>query len=331
MSDYGNEGGEEFECEWPSDNENDQDMGGPEIDMQNTFYTAEDAKRTRPAEAIEMYENVAAMAESIGEHVVKYRFDSYKNIIVLSAQLQLLEKMVENQRNLLTLVTKVTKEELSEAVNNVLDAVANHLAAQPDYQKQIYKMTLDKLRSNNESIWFKTCLSMGKIYQDLKNFDLLDQLLSELKESCRTGSNTFDNSKANNLLEVFAMEIQMCSSTKNNARMKAVYHEAQKLSSVNNDPRIFAIIKETGGKVFMGEKKWDSALNEMFDSFKDYQEIGNTRAKTVLKYVILASILSGSQIDYAETREAKVYIDDPQIQAIVLLRKAYEKNDINTI
>ena len=81
----------------------------------------------------------------------------------------------------------------------------------------------------------------------------------------------------------------------------------------------------------MGEKKWHDALNEMFESFKNYQEIGNTRAKTVLKYVILASILSASEIDYANTREAKVYTDDPQIQAIVLLRKAYEKNDINTI
>jgi COP9 signalosome complex subunit 2 len=63
----------------------------------------------------------------------------------------------------------------------------------------------------------------------------------------------------------------------------------------------------------MGEKKWAQALEEMFESFKNYQDIGNTRAKTVLKYVILASILSGSEINYATTREAKVYHEDPQI------------------
>jgi|LauGreDrversion4_2_1035121.scaffolds.fasta_scaffold343847_2 COP9 signalosome complex subunit 2 len=229
------------------------------------------------------------------------------------------------------MVSKVTREDLSEAVNAVLDSVANNLSAHPDYQREMYKMTLDVLRSNNERLWFTICLRLGKIYQDLKNFELLDSLLSELKESCRTSSNTYDNSKANLLLEVFALEIQMCSMTKNNARMKAVYLETQKLSSVINDPRVVAIIKETGGKIFMGEKKWHDALNEMFESFKNYQEIGNTRAKTVLKYVILASILSASEIDYANTREAKVYTDDPQIQAIVLLRKAYEKNDINTI
>ena len=299
MSDYGNEGGEEFECEWPSGDENDQDMGGPEIEMQNTFYTAEDAKRGRPAEAIEMYENVISLSETIGDEEVKYRFDSLKNIVVLSAQLQLLDKMIGRQRYLLKMVSKVTREDLSEAVNAVLDSVANNLGAHPDYQREMYKMTLDVLRSNNERLWFTICLRLGKIYQDLKNFELLDSLLSELKESCRTSSNTYDNSKANLLLEVFALEIQMCSMTKNNARMKAVYLETQKLSSVINDPRVVAIIKETGGKIFMGEKKWDNALNEMFESFKNYQEIGNTRAKTVLKYVILASILSGSEIDYA--------------------------------
>ena len=71
------------------------------------------------------------------------------------------------------------------------------------------------------------------------------------------------------------------------------------MSSVINDPRVLAIIKETGGKIFMSEKKWEKALDELFESFKNYQESGNTRAKTVLKYVILASILSASEINYS--------------------------------
>ncbi len=112
-------------------------------------------------------------------------------------------------------------------------------------------------------------------------------------------SHAYDQSKSNLLLEVFALEIQMCSQMKNNARMKSVYNETQKLSSVINDPRVIAIIKETGGKIFMSEKKWEKALDEMFESFKNYQESGNPRARTVLKYVILASILSGSEINYA--------------------------------
>lgn len=113
--------------------------------------------------------------------------------------------------------------------------------------------------------------------------------------------------------------------------MKAVYPQTTSLNSVINDPKVVGIIKECGGKMYMSEKKWDKALEELFESFKSYQESGNEKAKTVLKYVILASILSGSQINYAGTREAKVYNDDPQIIAIIQLRNAFENNDINTI
>lgn len=78
----------------------------------------------------------------------------------------------------------------------------------------------------------------------------------------------------------------------------------------------------------MSEKKWEKALEELFESFKYYQESANYRAKTVLKYVILASILSGSEINYAGTLEAKVFKDDNEIQAIMNLRTGFENNDI---
>lgn len=92
--------------------------------------------------------------------------------------------------------------------------------------------------------------------------------------------------------------------------MKHVYPQTLNLNSVINDPRVLGIIKECGGKMYMSEKRWSNALEELFESFKNYQESGNSRARTVLKYVILASILSGSEINFADTREAKVYKDD---------------------
>ena len=91
------------------------------------------------------------------------------------------------------------------------------------------------------------------------------------------------------------------------------------------------VIKENGGKMFLDEKNWQLALEDLFESFKNYQESGNSRAKTVLKYVVLASILSNSSINYCDTREAKVYKDDPEIVAIMSLREAYEKNNIHDI
>jgi COP9 signalosome complex subunit 2 len=221
--------------------------------------------------------------------------------------------MVTKQRQLLKFINKVARNDVSDAINNILDAVSSHLAGQPDYQRQMYTMTLDILKSSNERLWFNICLRLGKIYLDTGAYEPLDKLLAELKDNCKlpNDSNTNDTTKSNLLLEVFALEIQMCTATKNSKRMKAVYPQTTNLNAVINDPRVIGIIKECGGKMYMSEKKWSKALEEMFESFKNYQESGNLRAKTVLKYVILASILSGSDINYSGTREAKVYKDDP--------------------
>jgi COP9 signalosome complex subunit 2 len=72
------------------------------------------------------------------------------------------------------------------------------------------------------------------------------------------------------LLEVFALEIQMCTATKNTKRLKIVYPQTTNLNAVINDPRVIGIIKECGGKMYMSEKKWSKALEEMFESFKNY-------------------------------------------------------------
>jgi COP9 signalosome complex subunit 2 len=55
------------------------------------------------------------------------------------------------------------------------------------------------------------------------------------------------------------------------------------------------------------EKNWEMALTEIFEAFKHYQEVGSSRAKTVLKLVAMASMLSNSLINPLESREAKVY------------------------
>lgn len=141
----------------------------------------------------------------------------------------------------------------------------------------------------------------------------------------------YDSSKSNLLLETFALEIQMCDLMEDKKRMKRIYPQTMNLNAVINDPRVMGIIKECGGKMYMSEKKWDRALEELFECFKYYQESGNIRAKDILVYVILASMLCDSKINHADTREAKVYKDDKQIVSIVSLRQAFEKNDIKRI
>ena len=77
------EGGDEFEYEWPSDNEQEQEGDQNEIEVQNLFYEADDNKKNKPTEALEQFENVVLLEEQIGEEV-KFRFKALENIVILS-------------------------------------------------------------------------------------------------------------------------------------------------------------------------------------------------------------------------------------------------------
>lgn len=103
--------------------------------------------------------------------------------------------------------------------------------------------------------------------------------------------------------------------------MRIIYPQTLKLQSVINNPRVNGIIKECGGKMLMIEKQGKRALEQMFEAFKCYQEIGDSvKAKTLLKYTILGSIISDDSLDYSSTNESKVFKSDPEIQACIAIR-----------
>jgi len=67
-----------------------------------------------------------------------------------------------------------------------------------------------------------------------------------------------------------------------------------------------------------------------FIAFINYDEIGNAeKAKQCLKYVVVSNLLSGSYTNPFDAREAKVYANDKEIEAISTLRTAYDKCDVN--
>ena len=95
------------------------------------------------------------------------------------------DNMIQKQRSLLKLIGKVARNAVSDAINNILDAVATHLNNFPDQQREMYQMTLEHLKTSDERLWFNISLRLGKIYLDLKQYEALDGLLDDLKENCR--------------------------------------------------------------------------------------------------------------------------------------------------
>lgn len=138
-------------------------------------------------------------------------------------------------------------------------------------------------------------------------------------------ADTVDNSRGTLLLEILALEIQMYTDQRDNKRLREIYDQTLHVKSAIPHPRIMGVIRECGGKMHMTERgqlvfkrsfdellsaplyagEWAKAQIDFFEAFRNYDEAGSPQRIQVLKYLVLAHMLMGSEIDPFDSQETK--------------------------
>lgn len=195
--------------------------------------------------------------------------------------------------------------------------------------EQFYSLTLKCFQStNNERLWLKTNIKLARLLLDRKDYHAVARKLRDLHRACQKEDGTEDPSKGTYSLEIYALEIQMYSETKNNNQLKLLYQKALKVRSAVPHPKIQGIIRECGGKMHMSQESWKEAQSDFFESFRNYDEAGDLRRIQVLKYLLLATVLMKSDINPFDSQETKPYKNDPRIASMTDLVDAYQRDDI---
>lgn len=133
---------------------------------------------------------------------------------------------------------------------------------QMELLQNFYETTLDALKdAKNDRLWFKTNTKLGKLYFDRNDFSKLQKILKQLHQSCQVPDIRFekqnydlcsflqtddgedDLKKGTQLLEIYALEIQMYTVQKNNKKLKALYEQSLHIKSAIPHPLIMGVIR----------------------------------------------------------------------------------------
>ncbi|KAI9907179.1 hypothetical protein PsorP6_016142 [Peronosclerospora sorghi] len=327
-----------------------------QIELENTFYEADDFRqRGDLMQALEYFLRVVTLEKETSPlQDQKWSFQALENVVKICVSQRKWEEMLRHYEQMLEYLVFVTRNASTDSISSILDFVTSSMGKDEEIAKftsKMYEMTLEKLKNiNNDRLWFNMNVKLGKVYLEMQEYDQLQVLLRQLYDYCQTPDGVYDQSKATSLLDVYALEIQLCVATKDSTKMRIIYPKILELDAAVADPRIMgwginfrlcwqslhatnwwtlnSVIREEGGKMYLEETEWMRAYNEFFESFRNYQEAGNARATQCLKYVVLANMLASSDINPFDSREAKVYQDVEDIGAMLLLRGAYESHDI---
>uniref|UniRef100_A0A0E0C0T0 COP9 signalosome complex subunit 2 n=1 Tax=Oryza meridionalis TaxID=40149 RepID=A0A0E0C0T0_9ORYZ len=312
---------EDYGFEYSDDEPEEQD-----VDIENQYYNSKGMVETDPEGALAGFDQVVRMEPEKAE----WGFKALKQTVKLYYKLGKYKEMMDAYREMLTYIkSAVTRNYSEKCINNIMDFVSGSASQNFSLLQEFYQTTLKALEeAKNERLWFKTNLKLCKIWFDMGEYGRMSKILKELHKSCQREDGSDDQKKGTQLLEVYAIEIQMYTETKNNKKLKELYTKALSIKSAIPHPRIMGIIRECGGKMHMAERQWADAATDFFEAFKNYDEAGNPRRIQCLKYLVLANMLMESEVNPFDGQEAKPYKNDPEILAMTNLIAAYQKNDI---
>jgi COP9 signalosome complex subunit 2 len=300
--------------------------GEGEAEIENEYYNAKGIIEEDVKEAIKGFEKVVAMETEKGE----WGFKALKKLTKLYFQENNHKKVCEKLKLLMEYTKSAVTSNYSEkGLNSVFDVIAQ--GKDINLVEELFSIALSALQEQkNERVWFRTNLKLGKLLYDADEFSKLAKTLKELHRSCENEAGEDDPKKGSQLVDIYALEIQMYTATKDNKKLKELYGKALEIKSAIPHPKIMGIIRECGGKMHMREKEWEKSHTDFFEAFKNYDEAGSPRRIQCLKYLVLSNMLMLSEINPFDSTEAKPYKNDTEIVAMTKLVNAYEQSDIKT-
>ncbi|KAK4539841.1 hypothetical protein LTR36_010302 [Oleoguttula mirabilis] len=317
---------ENYDFEYEDDDEAEE---GGDVDVENKYYNAKQMKADNPEEAIDEFLSVPALEPEKGD----WGFKGLKQAIKLEFKLGRYDKAVEHYSELLTYVkSAVTRNYSEKSINNMLDFIEKNAEddAANECMEKFYSKTLESFQTtNNERLWLSTNTKLARLWLLQKDYPRLTDKVRELHKACQLEDGSDDPSKGTYSMEAYALEIQMYAETRNNKRLKGLYNRAISVRSAVPHPKIMGIIRECGGKMYMSEENWKDAQSAFFESFRNYDEAGSMQRIQVLKYLVLTTMLMGSDINPFDSQETKPYKNDPRIAAMTELVDAYQRDDIS--
>jgi tetratricopeptide (TPR) repeat protein len=111
-------------------------------------------------------------------------------------------------------------------------------------------------------------------------------------------------------------------------RLRRLYYQAMSVKWVLPSPRAMATIRTCGGKLFMIQGRFAEAAREFFEAFRHYEQVGAAQRVSVLRYVVLANLLSGNTVNLFAAPELQAYRAESCVQVMADLIDAYQRDDL---
>ena len=328
MSDYGDDYNENEYVDYDKEYEDNVEEN---INLDDMILEANSCKD------VEKYKEIIEL-EKGSSSTRHYAFQCYDKMCIIYLENKNLKEFSDSFTKLISLYPKVEysyKMETMRDMNMALTYIND-----VDFLSEICRIIIDILyesRNVDKSIereLLNTGILFCKSLVRREKVDMLGEMLDEMFDIMDRLNIESDESLKNSKLEFIVLKIQFCNYKGLTNEAKKLYFEAESLNKEKTsfDNTLSSIINEQGGKLYMSQRNYEKAFLKFKEGFYNFQESGNhEKAKIMLKYSILNSIIVRNNKSVISQDETKIYEKDSELSALLELKNAYDSANINQI
>ncbi|KAK9512070.1 hypothetical protein O3M35_000579 [Rhynocoris fuscipes] len=277
-----------------------------DADLENQYYHSKLAKDYSLPNALDCFQKVLELQ---GDQKGEWGFKALKQIIKILFKKEDFTIMLDRYKELLTYMSTVTRNQSEKAVTGILNYIS--LSKNTDLLCLIYEITIEKLKElKNDRLWFKINTRLGKLYYELGEYDKLESIIKQLNsyitnQGCKDDEDM--SQKGSQLLDMYSLEIQLYSAQNNYTKMRQIYEKSLSIKCSLPNPLTL----------------------DFYEAFKNYDEAGNSKRSTCLKYLILTTMLAKSKINPLDSQDTRQYHNNDEVKPIAQIYYAYRDKDLN--
>jgi len=276
----------------------------------------------RKPEALDEFKKFLALSAKENHPKPQKLLEALSKMVQLCVDLDFADESVKYYKELLSCLQEGSHSQ-NEKKAAISDVLSHFDLGETQVAEDFYILTIESIR-DDERLWFDFSIELSHSYLELKNWQKLDPLIESLHSACKI--NGYDDpSKADLLIQIYAVKIEQMFATGNTDQLENIYHLTKKLSANVGDHRSAPILAEFNGKYHAEQRDFRKAYAEFFQAIKYADQ---DRGKLCVKYLVCVTMLGEENTDPFASREVKIYESDNAVAPMVKLYNFFNENNI---
>lgn len=248
----------------------------------------------------------------------------------INANTQNYDDALEYLKQLALVFSQVDGTYAEESLVRMINKYSN--STNSEFVSAFYDIVLEDILPtaklpNEDRIWPKIYINKLNALLDAGDLAGCTPLMQAIEETLGKSSESTRKTYALDFIAA-QMSHQLQIDCEDTLKLNIFYQKTTKISSAVTHPQTLGRIQECGAVIQFYRGNYRKARLLFYECFNNYDDVGSSLKRKILKYLGLCSMLTGNELNPFASQETRAYTELPEFRNLLLLIRAFDNVNV---